>query len=91
MERVVGYCKAILSIDYTSLFAHKCLQQSYQQMGDSANYHKYHDIEFGLLNSITKSGDGKTCETGWHVIAIEEEYFILNILGGDFEEQALIN
>jgi hypothetical protein len=42
---------------------------------------KYHDIEFGLLNSIVKNGDGKTCQTAWPVIQITEEYFILEMLG----------
>ena len=81
----------MLSIDYTSMFAHKYLQQTYQILGDTANNRKYHDIEFGLLYSITKSGDGATCETGWHVTQIEEEYFILNMIGADLQNQSIIS
>ncbi len=81
----------MLSIDYTSMFAHKYLQQTYKILGDSINRNKYHDIEFGLLFSITKSGDGKTCETGWHVTQVEEEYFILNMIGADLQSQSLIS
>ena len=90
-NNVVRLTKAMLSIDYTSLFAHKYLQQTYKILGDTTNKNKYHDIEFGLLNSITRSGDGKTCETGWHVIQIEEEYFILNMLGADLQKQSISN
>ena len=90
-NNVVKLTKAMLSIDYTSLFAHKYLQQTYKILGDTTNRNKYHDIEFGLLYSITKSGDGKTCETGWHVIQIEEEYFILNMLGADLQKQSISN
>jgi hypothetical protein len=79
----------MLTIDYTSLFAHKYLQQTYKILGDSINQKKYHDIEFGLLNSIIHSGDGKSCETGWHVTQIEEEYFILNILGAQLKTQSI--
>ena len=88
---VIKLTKAMLSIDYTSMFAHKYLQQSYKLLGDTIKQKKYHDIEFGLLNSIVKSGDGKTCETGWHVTQIEEEYFILNIIGAQLKSQTVSN
>ncbi len=90
-NNVVKLTKSMLSIDYTSLFAHKYLQQTYKILGDTINRNKYHDIEFGLLYSITRSGDGKTCETGWHVIQIEEEYFILNLIGADLQSQSISN
>lgn len=88
-KEVVRLTKAMLSIDYTSMFAHQYLQQTYKILDDSVNRNKYHDIEFGLLNSITKSGDGKTCETGWHVTQIEEEYFILNMIGSTLQTQSI--
>jgi len=87
-KKIIKLTKAMLSIDYTSMFAHKYLQQTYKILGDTLNQKKYHDIEFGLLNSIVQSGDGKTCETGWHVTQIEEEYFILNMLGAQLESQS---
>lgn len=90
-QGVITTTKAMLSIDYTSMFAHKYLQQTYKILGDTANRNKYHDIEFGLLNSITKSGDGKSCETGWHVTQIEEEYFILNMIGAKLQKQSISN
>ncbi len=88
-QEVINASQSMLSIDYTSMFAHKYLQQTYRILGDTANQKKYHDIEFGLLKSITKSGDGKSCETGWHVTQIEEEYFILSILGADLQQQSI--
>lgn len=90
-SEVIKLTKAILSIDYTSMFAHKYLQQTYKILGDTLNQNKYHSIEFGLLNSIIKSGDGATCETGWHVIQIEEEYFIINVIGGTLQSQSISN
>lgn len=90
-NNVVRATKAMLSINYTSLFAHKYLQQTYKILGDTANRNKYHEIELGLLYSITRGGDGKTCETGWHVIQIEEEYFILNMLGAVLQKQSISN
>lgn len=86
-QEVIKYTQAMLSIDYTNMFAHKFLQQTYRILEDTANYKKYHDIEFGLLNSIVNSGDGKTCATGWHVTQIEEEYFILGMIEAQFKGQ----
>jgi uncharacterized protein DUF4919 len=87
-QAVIKLTKAMLSIDYTSMFAHKFLQQTYNILGDTANQKKYHDIEFGLLYSIINSGDGETCETGWHVTQIEEEYFTINMIG-DLQKQSI--
>src|SRR6266496_212568 len=88
-NEVVRLTKEMLRIDYTSMFAHKYLQQTYKILNDTINRNKYHDIEFGLLYSITRSGDGKTCETGWHVTQIEEEYFILNMIGAELKSQSI--
>src|SRR5215831_7945552 len=89
-KKVKKLAEEMLSIDYTSMFAHKLLQQSYKLLGDTTNSNKYHDIEFGLINSIINSGDGKTCETGWHVTQVEEEYFILSMMDVNFISQGLM-
>lgn len=81
----------MLSIDYTSLIAHKILRQTYRIIGDSLNAKKYKTIQFGLLRSITDNGNGKSCETAWHVIQIEEEYFMLNMLDAKLLKQCICN
>ena len=53
------------------------------------NQKKYHDIEFGLLNSIVRNGDGKTNRTGWPVVQVKEEYFILQMLGAKVLKQSI--
>jgi hypothetical protein len=88
---IIGVAKKMLSIDYTDIEAHKVLQQSYKALGDAPNRNKYHDIEFGLLNSIVKKGDGKTCQTAWPVIQITEEYFILEMIGAKLLQQGIDN
>lgn len=86
---IAGVAKKMLSLDYTDMEAHKILQQTYKKLGDVSDQRKYHDIEFGLLNSIVKSGDGKTCRTGWPVIQVTEEYFILAMLGAKVLHQSV--
>jgi len=58
---IIDITNKMLSIDYTDMEAHKILHQTYKILGDMPNSKKHHDIEFGLLNSIIKKGDGKTC------------------------------
>ena len=87
---VIRTTKQMLSIDYTNMLAHKILRQTYTMAGDTISARKYHDIQFGLLNSIVKGGNGKTCETAWPVIQMSEEYFILKMLEAKVEQQSLI-
>ncbi len=86
---LIRTAKKMLSIDYTDMLAHKILQQTYKIVGDEANRKKYHDIEFGLLNSIVKNGDGKSCKTAWPVVQIKEEYFILHMIGAKLKTQSV--
>jgi hypothetical protein len=87
-QEIIGVTKKMLSIDYTSMIAHKILRQTYNIIGDTANAAKYKTIQFGLLNSIVKNGDGKSCGTAWPVIQIEEEYFILQMVGASLLKQS---
>ncbi len=43
----------------------------------------------GLVGSVLRSGDGRTPETAWVVISIDEEYSILRVLGLKRQSQAL--
>jgi hypothetical protein len=88
-QEIIKITKAMLSIDYTSMIAHKILRQTYKILGDTINAKKYKTIQFGLLNSIVKNGDGKTCATAWRVIQVEEEYYILQMLGAKLEKQSI--
>lgn len=89
-EEIIHITKQLLSIDYTDMMAHKILRQTYKIMGDTANAAKYKTIQFGLMNSILQKGDGRSCETAWPVIQVEEEYFILEMVGAQLQEQTLV-
>jgi hypothetical protein len=43
-----------------------------------------------LLKTIMSSGDGKTCENGYHVISVSHEYVLLNIFRFQMKQQSLI-
>jgi hypothetical protein len=90
-QDLIKITKQMLSIDYTSMLAHKILRQSYNSIGDTINAAKYKTIQFGLLNSIVKKGNGKTCATAWPVIQIQEEYFIIEMIGSKLQKQSIDN
>lgn len=90
-QEIIKITKQMLSIDYTSMTAHKILRQTYKIVGDTINAAKYKTIQFGLLNSIVKKGDGQTCSTAWPVIQISEEYFILEMVGAKLQKQSIDN
>ncbi len=85
---IINLTKQMLSIDYTSMIAHKILRQTYKITGDTINAAKYKTIQFGLMNSIIKKGDGTSCSTAWPVIRVEEEYFILSMIGAKLQSQS---
>ncbi|MCE2865365.1 MAG: DUF4919 domain-containing protein [Cryomorphaceae bacterium] len=86
---IISTTKQMLSIDYTNMLAHKILRQTYKIVGDTINAAKYKTIQFGLLNSIVKNGDGQTCATAWPVIQVDEEYFILTMIDAQLLEQSI--
>lgn len=79
-QEILGLVQQILSINYTDMEAQKILWFTYESLGDVGNQKKYHAIQMELLKSIVRNGDGKTCGTGWPVISIDEEYYILDAL-----------
>jgi hypothetical protein len=88
-EKIIKIAKQILSIDYTRMIAHKILRQTYKITGDTINASKYKTIQFGLLNSIVKKGDGQSCVTAWPVIQVSEEYFILDMINAQLERRSV--
>ena len=53
--------------------------------------HLYHRMIFyGLLTSIVTSGDGKSPETAYKVISVDEEYTVLNHIGAKVKSQSLV-
>jgi hypothetical protein len=42
------------------------------------------------IGAIMSSGNGKTCETGYHVISVSHEYVLLNLLRFQTQQQSLV-
>jgi hypothetical protein len=52
---------------------------SYHMLGDKEKEKGLQHVFLGLVSAILSSGDGESCETGYHVININHEYELLKI------------
>lgn len=89
-DEAIKLAATILSVDYTSIEPHYLLTRTFKATGDTINEQKHGKIMTSLVQSILDNGDGKTCATGWPVIKVEEEYFILRVLGLQPLAQSLV-
>ena len=64
---------------------------SFLELSDTTNARIYGKKYFGFLDVIYASGDGKTLETAYVVISVDDEYRIVGDLGLYVKQQALIN
>jgi hypothetical protein len=44
----------------------------------------------GIIGALLSTGDGKTCETGFHVISTSHEYVVLNMFQFQSKSQSLV-
>ena len=86
----IKIAQSVLEKNFVEVNAHMVAQIAYQETGDAerAQFHKF--VVEGLLNSIKSKGDGKSMETAFHVISINEEYGLLRSLGLRPIKQALM-
>jgi hypothetical protein len=63
-----------------------CLKEE----GDLKGYCQFLSPFYGLLQSITATGDGKTAETAFKVISVAEEYALLREIGAKVKSQSLV-
>ena len=75
---------AELDLHYYALVAYKNLNKE-----DGFNWHRF--VLNRLINSILKSGDGKSTKTAFVVIAVREEYSFMGLTGIEQEGQHLVN
>jgi hypothetical protein len=61
---------------------HLLAMMAFQKMNRQQEAAFEHDAVAAFLKSITSSGDGTSSDTAYVVVAVEEEYFFLNITMG---------
>jgi len=61
-----------------------------KELGDFKRYCQYIEPFYGLLDSITAVGDGKSPQTAFKVISVGEEYYLLREIGAKMNRQSLV-
>jgi hypothetical protein len=90
-DKALEHAGTILKQNYVDITAHLVSSVAYNELKNSerAKYHR--GIADGLIQSILKSGDGKSLETAYVVIATDEEYTLFNALGLRAVSQSLVH
>ncbi len=89
--RVTGEAAKILEIDYVDIDAHMLADLCFRQLGDTKRAEFHRAMARGLTRSIVQSGDGKSPESAFVVIAIDEEYSLIRLMGLKVQKQSLVN
>lgn len=89
-RKALEHAEKCLTKNYLDIEAHRIAWRAHTELKnpDKAKFHGY--VRDGLLQSILKSGDGKSPKTAYVVIATDEEYVVLDVLGVKFRQQTLI-
>ena len=62
-----------------------------RMLGDQQKYKRHVSAMDGFVQSILHSGGGLTPKTAYKIISVDEEYFLVQRLGGEILEQSLID
>ncbi|HVR95998.1 MAG TPA: DUF4919 domain-containing protein [Thermoanaerobaculia bacterium] len=81
----------MIEANYLDVKAHIAAAAAAEKLGDkdAATHHQY--VVKGIIDSIFKSGDGRTTETAFKVITVDEEYALLQSQGLRVAGQSLVN
>jgi hypothetical protein len=88
-KKMAEAADAVLKSNYADLDGHYFARIAAKELRkpELEEFHRW--VEMGLLKSLRSSGDGQSPETAMKVISVDEEYFILRMMGQMPGEQAL--
>ena len=89
-EEALKIAESVLAKNFVEINAHMVAQIAYRETGNAerAEFHKF--MADGLLKSIKSTVDGKSVDTAYEVISINEEYGLIRSLGLRPIRQALL-
>ena len=88
IEEVLTLCEQVLEYDYTDIYAHVMRNYILEQNNEDVTF--FREYVYRLVDSIFKSGDGKTPETAFHVTQVSEEYELLKFMHLQNTRQRLV-
>lgn len=69
---------------------HLMVAMAYKEKGDLASYCQHLCVFNGLLASITSTGDGSSQAQAFNVVSVDEEYSLVQEIGGRVTQQQLL-
>lgn len=79
--KAIEEAEKVLNSKYVDINAHLVSAAAYKEKGNAEKekFHRY--VAEGLIKSILNTGNGKTKETAYTVIGVDEEYVVLRVFG----------
>lgn len=90
-DKALEHAGNLLKQKYVDIIAHLVSSIAYNELKNPERGKYHRGIADGLIQSILKSGDGKSLETAYVVIATDEEYALFNALGLKAVSQSLVH
>jgi hypothetical protein len=87
----MAHAKEIFEVNLVQIDAHFVSALCQRKAGNEEEARREHAMLMGLVKSVLGSGDGKSPETAFVVIAIDEEYSVMAALSLTLVRQALVN
>ena len=88
-KKALTNAEKVLKLLYIDIMSHLLSGRCYERAGDQAKADFHRKVARGLLDSIMASGDGKTTQTAFVVVRIDEEYDVLSALRFKLTTQSL--
>lgn len=80
-RRIAGEAEAALALNPTFLRAHMAAAAAYERLGDAAQAERHRRFVQGWLEALVAAGDGRSMETAYPVLSLDEEYALLQAAG----------
>ena len=69
---------------------HLMVAMCYKEKGDLVSMCRHLNVFYGLLGSIASDGDGLSEQTAFKVVSLDEEYSLIQEIGGKVKNQKLV-
>ena len=90
VDKVIQLADAWLKKCPIDADTHLRVAMCFKEKGDLPSYTYHLCVFYGLLQSITAGGDGLTPATAFKVVSIQEEYSLIQEIGGELQKQSLV-
>jgi hypothetical protein len=87
----MAHAREVFEVNFVHMEAHKIAAFCLKKAGNEEEARREYAMFLGLFSSVLKSGDGKSPETAFVVIAVDEEYSVLETASLTPVKQALVN